>query len=187
MEKRLRSSRSQSFFVGLFLFDRILSWVCQNFYYGFLSSFSKLKICCEDERTLNSENDDTKRNQQCFVEDKEDVLDGEEVRMVMERLGGFCKPEGEKLRDLLGCREFSVLFEEKEPSLYEIREAFSVFDQNKDDFIDARDLQSVLSSLGFRQGSSLDACEQMIRSSDENGDGRIDFNEFVKFMEKSFC
>ncbi|XP_068639158.1 probable calcium-binding protein CML45 [Aristolochia californica] len=191
MEKRSRNTRSQSFFVGLFLFKRILSWVCQNLYYGFLpSSLSKLKIYFDVKRIMNSEDDDkliTKPSQQCCVEDQEDVLLTEEVRMVMEGLGVFCNPEGEKLQDLLGCREFSVLFDEKEPSLEEVREAFSVFDQNKDDFVDAKDLQRVLSVLGFRQGSSIDACEQMIRAFDENGDGRIDFNEFVKFMEKSFC
>ncbi|KAG9451362.1 hypothetical protein H6P81_011327 [Aristolochia fimbriata] len=193
MEKRSRNTRSQSFFVGLLLIERILSWVCENFCYEFLSSLlSKLNICCLDERTQNCENDDrlkTEPGQECCVEDREDVLGlgSVDVRMVMERLGVFCSPEEEKLQDLLGSREFSLLFEEKEPSFEEVKEAFTVFDHNKDEFIDARDLQRVLSCLGFTQGSSIDACEQMIRAFDENGDGRMDFNEFVKFMEKSFC
>ncbi|KAF8378692.1 hypothetical protein HHK36_030041 [Tetracentron sinense] len=111
----------------------------------------------------------------------------EDVEIIMERLGLFCNPDGEKLQEKLGLDELSVLFEEKEPSLEEVKEAFDVFDENRDGFIDARELQRVLCSLGFREASELEECKSMIGAFDENGDGCIDFNEFVKFMENSFA
>jgi calmodulin len=62
-----------------------------------------------------------------------------------------------------------------------------VFDENKDGFIDAKELQRVLSALGLKDRAAMDDCKKMIRVFDENDDGRIDFDEFVKFMEGTFC
>lgn len=118
---------------------------------------------------------------------EDDNMCREDVEMVMGKLGIFCNPESEKLQERLGFNELSGLFEEKEPSLEEVKEAFYVFDENRDGFIDARELQRVLCVLGLSEGSRLEDCKRMIRDFDENGDGRIDFNEFVKFMENSFC
>ncbi|KAJ0100017.1 hypothetical protein Patl1_21893 [Pistacia atlantica] len=124
------------------------------------------------------------------VQKKQDRDDGsllrEEVEMVMEELTLFCGPGGEELPEKIGSREVSGLFEEKEPSLEEVKEAFDVYDQNKDGFIDARELQRVLRVLGFKEGFELENCRKMIGKFDENGDGMIDFREFVKFMENSF-
>lgn len=107
--------------------------------------------------------------------------------MVMEKLGIFCSPEGEELQEWFGSNELSGLFDEKEPSLEEVKEAFDVFDENRDGFIDAGELQTVLCILGLKEGKQLENCKKMIRTFDENRDGRIDFNEFVKFMENGFC
>ncbi|KAK9200666.1 hypothetical protein WN944_015864 [Citrus x changshan-huyou] len=86
----------------------------------------------------------------------------------------------------LGSAELSWLFEEKEPSLEQVKEAFDVFDENKDGFIDAMELQRVLCILCLKEGFELENCKKMIKTFDENGDGRIYFKEFVKFMETSF-
>ncbi|XP_026378283.1 probable calcium-binding protein CML45 [Papaver somniferum] len=86
----------------------------------------------------------------------------------------------------LNSVEFSNLFDEDEPSLTELKKAFDLFDQNKDGFIDERELQDVLFKLGFKEGHDIKECKRMIRVFDDNRDGRIDFNEFVKCMEKSF-
>lgn len=111
----------------------------------------------------------------------------EDVEMVMGKLGICCSPEGEKLEEGFGSDEICGLFEEKEPSLEEVKEAFDVFDENRDGFIDAGELQRVICILGLRQGLELEECKRMIAVFDKNGDGRIDFNEFVKFLENSFC
>ncbi|GFY82980.1 calcium-binding EF-hand family protein [Actinidia rufa] len=79
------------------------------------------------------------------------------------------------------------LFEEKEPGLDEVKEAFDVFDENRDGFLDAREIQRVLYNLGFKDGLEIERCKRMIDAFDDNGDGRIDFKEFVKLMENMFC
>ena len=135
------------------------------------------------EKSLNSELD----HQTVSISKKDDGnLSREDMEMVMEGLGLFCSPESEELKDSLASDEFSGLFQE-EPSFEEVKDAFDVFDQNRDGFIDAKELQRVLSVLGLKEGSKLEDCKKMIKTFDENKDGKIDFHEFVKFMENIFC
>lgn len=137
-----------------------------------------------DEKNLDSEVNQLPR----LYEKKDDgSLSREDVKTVMGNLGIFCSSEGEYLPESFCSNELSGLFDEKEPSLEEVKQAFDVFDENKDGFIDARELQRVLCILGLKEGSTLEDCQRMIRTFDENGDGRIEFFEFVKFMEASFC
>ena len=110
----------------------------------------------------------------------------EDVEVVMTRLGIFRNPESEKLQRL-GSDDILSLFEEKEPGLDEVKEAFDVFDENRDGFLDAREIQRVLYNLGFKDGLEIERCKRMIDAFDDNGDGRIDFKEFVKLMENMFC
>ncbi|XP_072993193.1 probable calcium-binding protein CML46 [Typha latifolia] len=114
-------------------------------------------------------------------------LTREDVEMVMERMGMSQGLETEQHKARVTFDELSTMFEEKEPSLGEVKEAFSVFDQNSDGFIDAMELQRILSNLGFREGLALEESKRMIAAYDENKDGRIDFSEFVRLMESSFC
>ncbi|KAL7140982.1 hypothetical protein ABFS83_08G024100 [Erythranthe nasuta] len=81
---------------------------------------------------------------------------------------------------------FEIFEEEGNPRLDEVKEAFDVFDYNKDGFIDANELQRILCALRLNEGSEIENCTRMIGAFDENGDGLIDFDEFVKFMEISF-
>ncbi|KAK7340558.1 hypothetical protein VNO77_21264 [Canavalia gladiata] len=113
-------------------------------------------------------------------------LERDDVKMVMAKLGFFCSSESEELQEQYGSKELSELFDEQEPSLEEVKHAFDVFDENKDGFIDARELQRVLCILGLKEASVLENCHKMISNFDENQDGRIDFTEFVKIMENSF-
>lgn len=79
------------------------------------------------------------------------------------------------------------MFEEVNPSLGEVKEAFEVFDLDRDGFIDAEELQRVVCSLGFKEGLEIGNCRRMIALGDEDGDGRIDFQEFLRFMERNLC
>lgn len=119
--------------------------------------------------------------------DDDDRFRRDGVEMVMRNLGFFCSRDWEELPESFSFDEISSLFEESEPSLVEVKEAFDVFDENRDGFIDAKELQRVLCILGLKEGSELENCGKMIKNYDINGDGRIDFNEFVKFMETTFC
>ena len=92
------------------------------------------------------------------------------------------------VEDSMGADEFGETFIQEEPSMEEIKEAFDVFDENKDGFIDATELQRVLRCLGIKERLvHVEECRRMIRVADEDEDGRIDFNEFLKFMETCFC
>jgi len=117
----------------------------------------------------------------------DDVLCIEDAEMVMQSLGLIPDTESLGLQKRYTAEELSNLFEEKEPSLEEVKQAFDVFDENSDGFLDPVDLQRVLTILGLKQGSYLDNCRRMISSFDGNKDGRIDFYGFVKFMENNFC
>lgn len=127
-------------------------------------------------------------NPQLFMREnaEDEKLSQKNVKKVMEILGlDYDNPVGGEMQERIGADELSQLFEEY-PYLYEIKEAFDVFDKNKDGYIDASELQNVLCSLGLEKGSEVEECKKMIRAVDENGDGLIDFSEFVKFMEKIF-
>ncbi|KAB2088437.1 hypothetical protein E1A91_A04G186600v1 [Gossypium mustelinum] len=111
-------------------------------------------------------------------------LSKSDVKVVMERLGMRYEIErNDGADELLG-----EMFGDEEPGLEEIKEAFDVFDDNKDGFIDATELQRVLICLGVRgKMVTVEECKRMIRVADEDGDGRVDFNEFLKFMQTCFC
>ncbi|CAJ1932048.1 unnamed protein product [Sphenostylis stenocarpa] len=106
----------------------------------------------------------------------------EDVVLVMEKLGMNVQCECEGIEEC-GVQEIGELFDE-DVTLSEVEQAFDVFDQNKDGFIEARELQRVLSSLGL--GKDLMECQKMINAVDENGDELIDRTEFVRIIEQSF-
>ncbi|TYJ25341.1 hypothetical protein E1A91_A07G043300v1 [Gossypium mustelinum] len=64
----------------------------------------------------------------------------------------------------------------------ELKEAFDVFDKDKDGLISFEELGSVLCSLGLKEGNKLEDCKAMIRKVDIDGDGMVNFNEFKKMM-----
>ncbi|KAF7129813.1 hypothetical protein RHSIM_Rhsim10G0037300 [Rhododendron simsii] len=173
------------------LFFVVFNFVLNIIYSRFLDRVERLQEChvksetCEDSKACVA-----KKNQDfdlpCSSEKKEDVCRGD-VGVVMERLGIFCQSGDGKLPERLDPDEISNLFEEKEPSLDEVKGAFDVFDENSDGFIDSRELQRVLGVLGFKEAGEVENCRRMIGLFDENGDGRIDFGEFIKIMENSFC
>lgn len=66
----------------------------------------------------------------------------------------------------------------------DLKEAFDVFDGDKDGVITVEELGFVLSSLGFAEGSKLEDCKEMIKKVDVDGDGMVSFDEF-KIMMKS--
>ena len=62
----------------------------------------------------------------------------------------------------------------------DLREAFKVFDMDRDGFISPWELRHVMTNLG---GELTDEeAEEMFSNADIDGDGRISFEEFVKMM-----
>ncbi|CAH8267118.1 unnamed protein product [Arabidopsis lyrata] len=176
-------SKSSSSLPLFTLFNLFLISFCRWVYSTriFLSRF--VPLLQHHQRVFDKNNN--KDQQESLI--KHD-LSREDAEMVMRSLSLFSDQESDdQLQERYTAKEVSSLFEEKEASLEEVKQAFDVFDENRDGFIDAIELQKVLTILGFKEGAYLDNCLVMIRSFDVNKDGKIDFNEFVKFMENSFC
>jgi len=66
----------------------------------------------------------------------------------------------------------------------EIKEAFKVFDKDNNGFISAAELRHVMTSLGEKLTD--EEVDEMIREADVDGDGRINYEEFVKMMVIQF-
>lgn len=134
-------------------------------------------------------------------------LTAEEIASALDRLGlggdqseivsavSSFVPEGrtgllfedfEKLHRSLGDSFFGGIDEEQaseETDEQDMLEAFKVFDEDRDGFISAAELQSVLSKLGIAEAKSMARVEEMISSVDRNSDGQVDFGEFKVMMK----
>ncbi|KAF9679763.1 hypothetical protein SADUNF_Sadunf06G0048700 [Salix dunnii] len=64
----------------------------------------------------------------------------------------------------------------------DLKEAFDVFDKDKDGLISVEELGLMLCSLGLKEGGRVEDCEEMIRKVDMDGDGMVNFNEFKRMM-----
>ncbi|XP_020598131.1 calmodulin-like protein 8 [Phalaenopsis equestris] len=62
----------------------------------------------------------------------------------------------------------------------ELKEVFKVFDRDQNGFISAAELKNVLISLGEKLTD--EEAEQMIKEADFDGDGRVNYNDFVQTM-----
>ena len=60
----------------------------------------------------------------------------------------------------------------------ELKKAFEVMDANKDGVVTKDELKQLLKGLG--EEVTDEVVDEMIKIADENGDGKIQFEEFVK-------
>ena len=60
------------------------------------------------------------------------------------------------------------------------REAFKVFDSDGNGFINASELRQVMLNLGEKL--SEEEVEMMIKEADTNGDGLVNYDEFISMM-----
>lgn len=67
-----------------------------------------------------------------------------------------------------------------EDQIAEFREVFQIFDKDKDGIILTKELGTVMRGLG--QNPSDNEIAEMILEVDKNGDGTIDFNEFLDLI-----
>lgn len=70
-----------------------------------------------------------------------------------------------------------------EEQIREYKEAFSLFDKDGDNSITTPELLTVMKSLG--QNPSKEHIMHMIKEVDTNGNGKIEFSEFLTLMEKN--
>ena len=121
-------------------------------------------------------------------------LDGtipmKELGTVMRSLGR--NPTNDELRDLINeaadtygngtidFQEFMTMMVEKVDSEKELKEAFRVFDRDGDGCISAKDLRHIMTNLGEKLTD--EEVDEMIMEADINGDGQIDYEEFVTVL-----
>ncbi|KAJ9540258.1 hypothetical protein OSB04_026764 [Centaurea solstitialis] len=65
----------------------------------------------------------------------------------------------------------------------ELRDAFELYDLNKNGLISAKELHQILSQLGEK--CSVEDCANMIKPVDSDGDGYVNFVEFKKMMSNN--
>ncbi|XP_065850938.1 calmodulin-like protein 2 [Euphorbia lathyris] len=117
-------------------------------------------------------------------------IKAERARQVVEKLGLMYAGEEEGVLTVAGEEE-EVAAEEvmsglelegsrKRKELLE--EAFKIFDENGNGFIEANEVKRVLECLGLDKGWELSEIEKMMRVVDLNLDGMVDFHEFELMM-----
>lgn len=119
-------------------------------------------------------------------------ISASELRSVMGRLGQEASEEevkrmikevdadGDGFIDLQEFMELNTKDVDYEEAVESLKEAFQVFDVDKNGAISAEELLDVLNSLG--EECSLPECRKMISGVDRDGDGTISFDEFKLMM-----
>ncbi|KAL6969999.1 putative calcium-binding protein cml25 [Sarracenia purpurea var. burkii] len=90
--------------------------------------------------------------------------------------------DGDGFIDLDEFIELNTRDIDSDELLENLKEAFSVFDIDKNGSISADELMNVLKSIG--EDCSISECRKMISGVDCDGDGMIDFEEFKFMMSK---
>ena len=66
------------------------------------------------------------------------------------------------------------------PLVKDLREAFRMFDKDESGYIDAKEIQALTTTLGEKLTDR--ELEEFMKEADLDGDGRLNYNEFVKIM-----
>ncbi|KAG5034324.1 hypothetical protein AAZX31_04G076200 [Glycine max] len=116
----------------------------------------------------------------------------ENARQVVEKLGlmydksssssGFELTKGGLLDDEVPVEEVLGELEDMSKRSELLHEAFKIFDEDGDGYIDAMELKRVLDCLGLDKGWDMSAIEKMVKVADLNFDGKVDFGEFELMM-----
>ena len=61
-----------------------------------------------------------------------------------------------------------------------LREAFKMFDKDKSGYIEAKEIATVAFALG--EALTEEELREFMKEADLDGDGRLNYNEFVKAM-----
>ena len=130
-----------------------------------------------------------------FDEDGSGTIEHAELKDVMKSIG--LKPTNEQIQDIIAAidkdndgtidyGEFLKLMSEKLSegiSDSELLEAFTVFDSTSKGYFTEKELKEVANSR-LKCKFSQDEINEMVKITDMGGDGRINFEEFVRIMLK---
>ncbi|KAJ9577040.1 hypothetical protein L9F63_006388, partial [Diploptera punctata] len=127
-----------------------------------------------------------------FDKDEDGTITMAELGVVMRSLGQ--RPTETELRDMVnevdqdgnGTIEFNEFLQMMSKKMKgadgedELREAFRVFDKNNDGLISSTELRHVMTNLGEKL--SDEEVDDMIREADLDGDGMVNYEEFVTIL-----
>ncbi|XP_019758647.2 neo-calmodulin isoform X2 [Dendroctonus ponderosae] len=127
-----------------------------------------------------------------FDKDEDGMITMAELGVVMRSLGQ--RPTETELRDMVnevdqdgnGTIEFNEFLQMMSKKMKdadgeeELKEAFRVFDKNNDGLISSIELRHVMTSLGERL--SEEEVDDMIKEADLDGDGQVNYEEFVGIL-----
>ncbi|XP_077991553.1 neo-calmodulin-like [Glandiceps talaboti] len=139
---------------------------------------------------------DLKRAFKRFDKDGNGKIDTNELENVLKSLGQ--NPTEADVRDMIKkfdadgngtieVDEFVTTMQKviKVPSCEEdVREAFNVFDADNSGYITADELRHVSALIGV--GFSDDVVEEKIRKADTDGDGKVQYEEFLQFVKSTY-
>ena len=127
-----------------------------------------------------------------FDKDKDGSITEKELLKVMRSLGQ--NPTEAEMRNMINdvdidgsgnidFKEFLIMMAKKmkdNNEEEELIEAFKVFDKDGNGFISAAELRHVMTNLGAKLTD--DDVDEIIRKADTNGDGQVNYQEFVTMM-----
>ncbi|XP_077988101.1 neo-calmodulin-like [Glandiceps talaboti] len=128
-----------------------------------------------------------------FDKNKDDTIDKNELGMVIRSLG--LNPTGAELDAMIaeidlnanGTIEFNEFCNLMAKTLLdhpnadeEMMEAFRRFDRNNDGYVDAKEIEFVMQKIGDKM--TKEEAQEMVNEADVDGDGRINYEEFVAIM-----
>ncbi|XP_026823653.1 calmodulin-A isoform X2 [Ooceraea biroi] len=127
-----------------------------------------------------------------FDKDEDGTITMAELGVVMRSLGQ--RPSETELRDMVnevdqdgnGTIEFNEFLQMMSKKMKgadgedELREAFRVFDKNNDGLISSKELRHVMTNLGEKL--SEEEVDDMIKEADLDGDGMVNYEEFVTIL-----
>lgn len=127
-----------------------------------------------------------------FDKNKDNVISAKELGTVMRALGQ--SPTDGDIRTMINHADLnkngSIDFDEfvkmmigyqrRADPEQEMLEAFRVFDKDSNGYISSEELRHVMTNLGEKLTDQEVA--EMIREADTNGDGMVDYNEFIKLL-----
>lgn len=146
------------------------------------------------EHGLTEENvEEYKEAFMLFDKDEDGVISFTELGVIMKSLGQ--RPTENELealvsavihkdRDQIEFNEFLRLMAKNMAEIdteRNLKEAFRVFDKDDDGYLLVGELRRVMTSLGEKMSS--EEVDDMIREADKNGDGKINYAEFVHALK----
>ncbi|XP_031372247.1 calmodulin-like protein 6 isoform X1 [Punica granatum] len=107
----------------------------------------------------------------------------ERARRIVQKLGLIVlQKEEEGLNDEVRAEEVLGGIDDVKERSRLLKEAFEIFDEDGNGFIEAAELKRVLECLGLDKGWDMGEIEKMVRVVDLNLDGKVDFIEFESMM-----